>query len=327
MKISTSGTARIKSIRDLSLRGKRLFLRLDLNVPLSEKRNESGQRTVEDDNRIKEALPTIQYAVGQGAKVVIASHLGRPNGKKNTDFSLFPVAERLAELLETEVMLADDCIGEGIELKVNQIQQGEIMMLENLRFYKEEEDNDLQFAQMLARLCDVYVTDAFGTCHRKHASTYRLPSIVPDRGMGFLIEKELKYFDSILNHPEQPFYLILGGAKVSDKIKTIHSLMKRVQGIVIGGAMAYAFMKAKGEKIPPEWKQPAPEDIEAAKELLKEAEKKGMPCCRLTPIKVSMLGLKRSKPIVIFWQKLKPFFGMVRSVGLRKKNTQSAPIR
>jgi phosphoglycerate kinase len=150
-------------------------------------------------------------------------------------------------------------------------------MLENLRFYPEEEANDLAFAQKLVRLADIYITDAFGTAHRMHASTHRLPSIMPDRGMGFLIEKEVKYFDTILNNPAQPFFLILGGAKVSDKIKTIYSLMKRVKGVVVGGAMAYAFMKAQGQKIPAEWKQPAPEDVEAAKEILAESERKAIP--------------------------------------------------
>jgi 3-phosphoglycerate kinase len=267
---------RIKSIKDFTLRGKRLFLRLDFNVPLSPP-DEHGIRHVLDDTRIKESIPTIQYAREQGARIIIASHLGRPNGKVNEDFSMVPAALKLAELMDTEVTLMDDCIGEGIELKAAHLQNGDIMMLENLRFHKEEEENDLGFAQQLARLCDIYITDAFGTAHREHASTYRLPSIVPDRGMGFLIQKELKYFDSMLNNPAQPFYLILGGAKVSDKINTIHTLMKRVQGVVIGGAMAYAFMKAKGETIPPEWKQPAPEDVEAAKKLLAESEKKHIP--------------------------------------------------
>ena len=269
-------SSRIKSIRDFKLKGKKLFLRLDLNVPLSAP-DEAGLRHVEDENRIKEAIPTIQYAREQGAKIIIASHLGRPKGKVNEDYSMLPVAHRLAELMDIEVMLADDCIGEGIELKTTQLQNGEIMVLENLRFHKEEEENDLEFAQKLARFCDIYITDAFGTAHRKHASTYRLPSIVLDRGIGFLIEKELKYFNSMLHNPTQPFYLILGGAKVSDKIKSISTLMKRVQGVLVGGAMAYAFMKAKGEKIPPEWKQPAPEDVEAAKELLAEAKQKNIP--------------------------------------------------
>jgi phosphoglycerate kinase len=224
---------RIKSIRDFTLRGKKLFLRLDFNVPLSGA-DEHGNRHVLDDTRIREAVPTIQYAREQGAKIIIASHLGRPNGKVNEDFSMMPAAMKLAELLDTEITLVDDCYGEGIELKAAQLQNGEVMMLENLRFHKEEEENDLEFAQQLAKLADIYVTDAFGTAHRKHASTHRLPSIVPDRGMGFLIQKELKFFDTMLNNPAQPFYLILGGAKVSDKINTIHSLMKRVQGVGVG---------------------------------------------------------------------------------------------
>ncbi len=267
---------RLKSIRELPLRGKKLFLRLDFNVPLSAPDAE-GIRKVEDDTRIREALPTIRFAREQGAKVIIASHLGRPKGRRNEDFSLLPAADRLAELLGTEVTLMDDCIGEGVELKAAGLQNGDVMVLENLRFHKEEEENDLGFAQKLARLCDVYVTDAFGTAHREHASTHKLPSIMPDRGMGFLIEKEVKYFDGILGNPAAPFHLILGGAKVSDKIKTISALMKHVNGVVIGGAMAYAFMKARGETIPAEWKQPAPEDVEAARHLLAEAEKKHIP--------------------------------------------------
>jgi phosphoglycerate kinase len=267
---------RLKSIRELPLRGKRLFLRLDFNVPLNPPDAE-GVRTVSDDTRIREALPTIQYAREQGARVIIASHFGRPKGKRNEEFSLLPAAHRLSELLDIDVTLTDDCIGEGIELKTQQLVNGEVMVLENLRFHPEEEANDLAFAQKLAKLCDVYVTDAFGTAHREHASTHRLPSIMPDRGMGLLIEKEVKYFNQILKTPSAPFYLILGGAKVSDKIKTIETLLKLVQGVVVGGAMAYAFMKAQGQSIPPEWKQPAPEDVEAAKAILSEAERKGIP--------------------------------------------------
>ena len=300
---------RIKMIRDFPLRGKRLFLRLDFNAPLSTP-DENGVRHVTDDTRIREALPTIKYACEQGAKVIIASHVGRPKGKVNEAFSIVPAAMRLAELLDTEVTVADDCIGEGIEFKASQVPNGHILVLENLRFHKEEEANDPQFAKYLSRVCDVYITDAFGTAHRKHASTYGLPSIIPDRGCGFLIEKEIKYFDSMLHTPGQPFYLILGGAKVSDKILTIHSLMKRVQGIIIGGAMAYAFMKAKGEKIPPEWKQPAPEDVEAAKEILKEADRRKMPF--LLPIDTNEgfdIGAKTialykdllSKSKMVFW--------------------------
>ncbi len=299
---------RLKSIRDLPIRGKRLFLRLDFNVPLSAPDGE-GIRHVLDDNRIKEALPTIKYAREQGAKIIIASHLGRPKGKKNEEFSMLPAAHRLAELLGVDVMLMDDCVGEGIELKATNLVGGEIMMLENLRFYKEEEENSLEFAKKLARLCDVYVTDAFGTAHRSHASTFGLPSIMPDRGMGLLIEKELKYFDTILENPAQPFYLILGGAKVSDKIKTIHTLLKKVQGVVVGGAMAYAFMKAKGETIQPEWKQPAPEDVEAAKELLGEASRKNIPFLLPTDtLKGFDIGPKTTQTYIDFLSKAKTVF-------------------
>ena len=267
---------RLKTIRELPIRDKRLFLRLDLNVPLGPP-DADGTRPIQDENRIKEALPTIQFARAQGAKIIIASHLGRPKGRRNEDFSLMPVAHRMAELLGVDITLMDDCIGEGVEMKVATLAAGDILMLENLRFYKEEEENDLGFAQNLARLCDIYVTDAFGTAHRKHASTYALPQLLADRGIGLLIEKELKYFDLILENPDEPFYLVLGGAKVSDKIKTIYTLLKKVQGVVIGGAMAYAFMKAKGEKIPSEWKQPAPEDVLAAKEILTEATRRNIP--------------------------------------------------
>jgi len=299
---------RLKNIRDLPIRGKRLFLRLDFNVPLSAP-DADGVRQVLDDNRIKEALPTLRYAREQGAKIIIASHLGRPKGKKNEEFSMLPAAHRLADLMGVDVTLMDDCIGEGVEMKAASLAAGDIMMLENLRFHKEEEEDDLAFAQSLARLCDVYVTDAFGTAHRKHASTYRLPSIVPDRGVGLLIEKELKYFDQILENPAQPFYLILGGAKVSDKIKTIFTLLKKVQGVVIGGAMAYAFMKAKGETIPSEWKQPAPEDVAAAKELLTEASRKNIPFLLPTDtISGFDIGPKTTQTYIQFLSKAKTVF-------------------
>ncbi len=268
--------SRLKTIRDFSIRGKKIFLRLDFNTPLSQP-DENGIRHVEDDNRIQEALPTIKYAVEQGAKIIIGSHVGRPNGKVNEAYSILPAATKLAELLGTEVTVADDCIGEGIEYKASQLQNGQILVLENLRFHQEEEANDDHFSKQLARICDIYITDAFGTAHRKHASTYGLAAITPDRGCGFLIEKEIKYFDTMLHTPGNPFYLILGGAKVSDKIQTIQSLLKRVQGVVVGGAMAYAFMKAKGETIPADWKQPSTEDVQAAKEILAEAERRNLP--------------------------------------------------
>jgi len=266
----------IKNIRDLEITGKKLFLRLDLNVPLSGP-DEAGTRHVEDDSRITEALPTIRYAIEKGAKIILASHLGRPKGKKNLDYSLEPVAQYLAHLLNQEVTLADDCVGEGIELMAQGLKNSQIMMLENLRFHAEEETNDQSFSHKLASLCEVYVTDAFGTAHRKHASTYGLPILAPNKGMGFLIEKELKFLDPLLNQPVKPYFAILGGSKVSDKIKTIEVLLRDLNGLLIGGAMAYAFMEAKGLGLPKNAKKPASEDIQAAKLILDSAKRKDLP--------------------------------------------------
>ncbi len=270
----------ILSIRDLELRNRTVFMRLDFNVPLSapdKSEGSEGERRVEEDARITEALPTIQHAIKQGAKVVLASHLGRPDGQKpesRTEFSLEPVARRLAVLLGQEVTLADDCVGEGIELLAKGLKQGQVLMLENLRFHKEEEANDSEFAQRLARLGQVYITDAFGTAHRKHASTFGVPSIMQERAMGFLIEKELKYLDPLLSEPKRPFYAILSGSKVTDKIATIESLMTKVNGLLIGGAMAHAFWAAQGKPIPKAAKQPRAEDVKAATDIYREAKRK-----------------------------------------------------
>ncbi|MCM2324033.1 MAG: phosphoglycerate kinase [Oligoflexia bacterium] len=266
----------IRSIRDLDIANKTVFMRLDFNVPLSAP-DDTGERHVEDDNRIVESLPTIKYAIEKGAKLVIGSHLGRPDGKRNPEFSMEPVAHRLAVLLGQEVTLADDCVGEGIELMAQSLKGGQVLLLENLRFYPGEEGNDLEYAKQLARLGQVYITDAFGTAHRKHASTYGVPSLMPVKGMGLLIEKELKFLDPLLKNPKKPFYTILGGAKVTDKIKTIESLMSRVNGIVIGGAMAHAFWLAQGDTLPPGSKTPKPADIEAARAIMKEAKRREMP--------------------------------------------------
>ena len=265
----------IKSIRDLDITGKQVFMRVDFNVPLSEP-DANGVCHVEDDNRIQESLPTIKYAIETGAKVILGSHLGRPDGKKKKAFSMAPVAERLHEILGQEILLADDCVGDGIELMAKSLKNGQIMLLENLRFHAEEEANDPGFAGRLARLCQVYVTDAFGTAHRKHASTYGVPLLLAEKGIGLLIEKELKYLDPLLHSPKKPFIAILGGAKVTDKIKTIESLMRRVDGIVIGGAMGHAFWAAEGRAIPSNAKQPKPADIEAAKAVLRDAKKREM---------------------------------------------------
>jgi phosphoglycerate kinase len=266
----------ILSIRDLDITNKTVFMRLDFNVPLSAV-DENGERQVEDDNRIQESLPTIRYAIEKGAKLVLASHLGRPDGKRKPEYSMEPVARRLAVLLGQEVTLADDCVGDGIELMAQGLKNGQVMLLENLRFYPGEEGNDPEFAKKLAKLGQVYITDAFGTAHRKHASTYGVPSLMPLRGMGFLIEKELKFLDPMLHNPQKPFFALLGGSKVTDKIKTIESLMQRVNGLLIGGAMAHAFWAAQGDTIPAGAKHPKPEDIEAARSIMREAKRREMP--------------------------------------------------
>src|SRR3954463_15856724 len=201
--------ANIRSIRDLEISGKRVFMRLDFNVPLGSPDAQTGERSVEDDTRIQEALPTIKYAIEKGARLVLASHLGRPDGKRNPEFSLEPVARRLAALLGQEVTLADDCVGEGIELMAQGLKNGQVLLLENLRFHDGEEENDPEFSHQLASLGQVYVTDAFGTAHRKHASTFGVPLVMQQRGMGFLIEKELKFLDPLLKNPQKPFVAIL----------------------------------------------------------------------------------------------------------------------
>ena len=266
----------IKSIKDMQIAGKAVFMRLDFNVPLSAP-NAAGARTIEDDTRIQESLPTIKFAIEQGARVVLASHLGRPDGKASPEFSLEPVAHRLAELLGVEVTLADDCVGDGIEMMVKSMKRGQVLLLENLRFHKEEEANELQFAQKLAALGDVYVNDAFGTAHRKHASTYGVPQLISQKGIGFLMEKELAFLTRMLHDPKKPFIAILGGSKVTDKIKVIDALLQRVNGLVIGGAMAHAFWAVQGDTVPEGAKQPKPADIEAARQVFKEAKRREIP--------------------------------------------------
>jgi len=228
------------SIRDLDLAGRRVFIRVDFNVPIKEGK-------VDDDTRIRASLPTIQYAIEQGGRVILASHLGRPKGERVEKYSLRPVGEHLSDLLNRPVAFADDCVGEETEKKVGMLQDGDVLLLENLRFHKEEEKNDDGFAQQLARLCDIYVNDAFGTAHRAHASTLGITKYVSKAGAGLLMEKELEYLGRVINNPEHPFVAILGGAKVSDKIPVINALIdRRVDKILIGGAMAYTFLKAEG---------------------------------------------------------------------------------
>lgn len=260
----------IKSVRDLSLAGKSVFLRLDFNVPI-----EGGKVT--DDSRIVEALPTIKYCLEKSARVVIGSHLGRPDGKKDQKFSMEPVAVHLSELLAVDVMLADDCVGEGIELLVKSQKNGTVLLLENLRFHEGEEKNDPDFVMKLGGLCEIYVNDAFGTAHRKHASTYGVAALAQTKAMGFLIEKELKFLEPLVKNPAKPFYAVLGGSKVTDKIKTVEALLRSVNGICIGGAMAHAFWAVTNTPIPDGAKKPKPEDIEAARGILREAKKREIP--------------------------------------------------
>lgn len=250
------------SIRDLDLKGKRVFIRVDFNVPLQ--KNDKGEMEITSDKRIKASLPTIQYALEHGAGVILASHLGRPKGKVNPEMSLAPAAARLQALVGRPVKMAPDCAGPAVEAM--KPAPGEVLLLENLRFHPEEEKNDPSFAKQLAGLCDIYVNDAFGSAHRAHASTEGMIRFVPVAAAGLLMEAELKYLGMATKNPARPCVAILGGAKVSDKIEVIQNLGKVVDKLLIGGAMAYTFLKAQGK---PTGKSLVEADkVELAKELL-----------------------------------------------------------
>ena len=258
----------IMILDELDLKGKRVFIRVDFNVPMD------AQGNVTDDTRIEAALPTIRYAMDKGARVILASHLGRPKGKRVPEMSLAPVAVRLADLLESPVKTATDCVGPEAEGAVNSLGQGEVLLLENLRFHKEETDNDPAFAKALAGLADVYVNDAFGAAHRAHASTTRMVDLVKAAAAGFLMKKEIQYLDEALRDPARPFVTILGGAKVSDKIGVVRNLLPKVNGLLIGGGMANTFLWAQGHAVGAS--RVEEDNLEEARRVLDEAKEKSL---------------------------------------------------
>ena len=256
-----------KTVKDIDLKGKKVFVRCDFNVPMDE------NQKITDNRRIVAALPTIKYLIEQNCKVILASHLGRPKGEVKPEFSLAPVAAELSKQLGQEVLMAKDVIGESAKTLAANLQEGQVMLLENVRFHREETDNDPEFAKELASMAEVFVNDAFGTAHRAHASTEGISHYLPSVS-GFLIEKELKFLGDALNNPERPFVAILGGAKVSDKIGVIDSLLEKVDTLMIGGGMAYTFFKAQGYEVGNSLCEP--DKCELALKLMEKAKNKGV---------------------------------------------------
>lgn len=256
-----------RSIKDVALKGKRVLIRVDFNVPLDKGLN------ITDDNRIRQALPTIKYTIEQGGRLILISHLGRPKGGPSPEFSLAPTARRLSELISKPVKMLNDCVGNEVRRAVSAMKPGEVVMLENLRFHKQEEKNDPDFAKELASLGEIFVNDAFGTCHRAHASTEGVTRHL-ESVSGFLVEKEIEYFQKVLTSADKPFVFILGGAKVVDKIPVIENMMDKTQTILIGGAMAYTFMKVKGVDIGSSRLEE--EMVDTVKKILNKARAKGV---------------------------------------------------
>ena len=256
-----------KTVRDIDVKGKKVLVRCDFNVPQDENGN------ITDNRRIVSALDTIKYLLDNNAKIILCSHLGRPKGEFKKEFSLAPIAAELSKLLGKEVKLAKDVIGESAQELVNNMKEGDIVLLENVRFHREETDNDPEFAKKLASFADVYVNDAFGTAHRAHASTAGVANYLPAVS-GFLIEKELNFMGKALENPARPFVAILGGRKVSDKIGVIESLLEKVDTLMIGGAMAYTFFKAMGYNVGNSICEL--DKLDLAKELMEKAKQKGV---------------------------------------------------
>jgi len=290
------------TVRDLNVNGKRVFVRVDYNVPLEER---GGAMIITDETRVKETLPTLRLLMAKGGRLILAAHLGRPKGKREPTMSLQPVAVRLAELLQHPVVFVDDCIGEKVEKTADTLKPGNVLLLENVRYYDGEEANDAAFAEKLAKVADVYVNDAFGAAHRAHASTAGVASVVAKRGgqcaAGLLMERELKFLGEELENPARPFVVILGGAKVSDKIKVIDRLLDKADTILIGGAMAYTFRLAQGYKTGKSLVEPDAKDI--ANSALTKAKAKNvqflLPSDDVvgTPVKTDKLD-KKGKPVI-----------------------------
>ncbi len=258
----------MKFISDVDITNKRVFIRCDFNVPMDDNGN------ITDDNRIKQALYTIKYAIDNKAKIILASHLGRPKGKRNKKLSLLPVAKRLSTLLNWRVDFANDCIGEEVEAKIQSMKPTDIVLLENLRFHEGEEKNSEEFAKELLKLFDVYVNNAFGVCHRKHASVYALPKMADVAVGGFLLKKELEYFDKVLNSKDRPFVAVIGGAKVSGKLECLVNLIDKADKIIIGGAQAFTFLKAQGYEV---GKSLVENDlVNTAMDVMEKAKKRGV---------------------------------------------------
>ncbi|HXR46247.1 MAG TPA: phosphoglycerate kinase [Candidatus Limnocylindrales bacterium] len=292
------------TVRDLDVRDKRVFLRVDYNVPLEEK---DGKMVITDATRIVETLPTLKLLIEKGGKLILTAHLGRPKGKRDATMSLQPVAVKLSELLGKPVTFVDDCIGEKVEKAVAAMKSGDVVLLENVRYYNEEEKNDPAFAEKLAKVADVYVNDAFGAAHRAHASTEGVARVVAKRGgkcaAGLLMERELKFLGDELENPARPFVVILGGAKVSDKIKVIDRLLEKANTILIGGAMAYTFKLAHGEGVgkslvEPDHKRTAL-DAEAKARKLKVDFELPVDVVVATPVNTGKLN-KKGKPVFDF---------------------------